>query len=54
MADTPLNSSECLGKVLALGITLLVVGFVRKERKQVGGGEREKLLYERDANERFF
>lgn len=48
MADTwLLNSSEHPGKVLLGGITLLVLGFVEKERKQVG----KKLLYNRDANE---
>lgn len=43
-----LNSSEHPGKVLLGGITLLAVGFV-EERKQGG----KKLLYNRDANERF-
>lgn len=40
MADTRLlNSSECLGKVLVIGITLLVVGFVKKEKVSRGRGE---------------
>lgn len=51
MADTwLLNSSEHPGKVLLGGITSLVLGFVEKERKQVG----KKLLYNRDANEWLF
>lgn len=43
-----LNSSEHLGEVLMIGITLLVVGFVQERKRG------RELLDERNADERCF